>query len=131
MASRHGNKRERAAEALAVGLSLRKTADRCKVPLRTLARWHAKDEEFRARIRKLREALLDKAAGRLAAVGGRAVRVLAGLLSSRSEKTRLAAAVKALDLAAKAHELGEQARQLAELERWREEVEARQKGTVP
>jgi hypothetical protein len=125
MSSHSGNRREQAAEALAAGLSLRKAAAKCKVPLRTLARWHSEDDDFLARVSELRTALLDRAAGRLAATGGKAAGTLAGLLASRSEKIRLAAAVKILELGPKLRESGELARQLAELEAWRESQEKR------
>jgi hypothetical protein len=68
------------------------------------------------RISELRAALLDRAAGRLAATGGKAAATLAGLLASRSDRIKLAAAVKILELGPKLREAGELAKELAELE---------------
>jgi hypothetical protein len=115
--ARGAGRRERVAQALAGGLSLRQASAHCRVPFRTVARWHAEDAAFRARVSELRTALLSRAAGRLSAAGGKAARALAGLLGSEDERVRLAAAVKTLELAAKVGEAAELRERLEELER--------------
>jgi hypothetical protein len=117
MATRGGNRRERAAQALACGLSLRKAAAKCQVGFRTLARWHAEDPDFRARVSALRTALAERAAGQLAAAGARAARELARQLAGGDDRHRLAVAVKILELGPKLRDAAEIARRLEDLER--------------
>jgi hypothetical protein len=117
MAPQNGTKREKAAAALAAGLSNRQAARKLNIPVRTLARWRSEDPAFRVRVAELRTALLEGAAGALVARGRKAARALADLLASADEKVRLSASVKVLDMAARLSEVIELRGRLDELEK--------------
>jgi transposase-like protein len=100
----NGNKRERAALALASGLSVRRAARECSVGARTIHRWLEK-EPFRHRIQELRTEMFTCAVGRLSRVSGKAAGKLKGLLDSEDERIRLAAAKTILETGMKAREM--------------------------
>ena len=75
------------------------------------------DAAFAARLRDMRGLAVRTAAGRLAAAMTKAVDVMAALLDSATEATRLRAADRLLDHAVKTAEVLELDQRLAELER--------------
>jgi hypothetical protein len=103
-------------QALAGGLSVPRAAEAAGLSRRTAYR-RLKDPDFRRRVGELRTELFERAAGRLGGAGGRAAAVLAKLLGSADEKTRLAAARAILELGPRVRDAAEIARRLDELER--------------
>jgi hypothetical protein len=73
---------------LAGGKSTREAAAECGLSERTARRW-AGDVDFGVSVMKFRSAILAETVGKLASIGGRAVDVLAELLTDESAGVRL------------------------------------------
>jgi hypothetical protein len=108
--------REPAALALACGHTIKAAAAKAHVSERAIRYW-LDDESFRERVRQLRVALYSKAAGKLAALSGLAVKALGGLLKSKTESVRLRAAVEVLSLGPQLREFTELSERVAALAR--------------
>jgi Helix-turn-helix domain len=109
------HKRERAALELAKGRSARAVAGLVGVAPKTLYRWQA-EEAFGQRVTQLRAALYAEAVACLTGLAKRAARTLGGLLRSKSETVRLAAARAVLETGGRLRELTEIEERLGALE---------------
>lgn len=87
---------EAAIAAIASGCSQAEAARRAGVGERTIARWLARDE-FRQRVTKARERVLDGLVGQLADNAARAVTALGELLDDESPVIRLGASRAVID----------------------------------
>jgi hypothetical protein len=83
--------------ALAAGATVRKAAASAGIGERTAYR-HLENPEFRRRVQRARNGMIDRAVGRLARASTRAAGTLRSLLDSKDEKTKLAAARWVLQL---------------------------------
>ena len=111
------------ATALAEGKSVRAAGEVAGVSQRTAYRW-AEDVEVQTEARRIRQAMIDAAAGLLAKLATAATATLGKLLKAKSETVRLGAARSILELGLKHHEAGELAARIEELEALAQEVEA-------
>jgi Homeodomain-like domain len=107
--------REKAALLLAAGRTGVQAARLTGCSRRTLTNWRA-DPCFTARVRVLRDRLLNRTVGLLAGSSARAVRTLAKLLDDEKADIRLRAADKLLGHTLRAYEMQELTRRVEELE---------------
>jgi hypothetical protein len=113
----NGIRREKAALALARGLSVKLAAEEAGVGLRTLHRWLADDSAFQQRVDQLGNELFLQAARRLSDWTGEAARALSELLSSKQEKIRLQAIRTVFEVAADLRQIKQLSERVAALER--------------
>ena len=106
---------ERLALELARGQSHADAARSAGVSVRTCQR-RLPDPSFRRRVSRLRSALVEQAAGRLADAGSSAVDTLKELLTDRSASIRLSASRAILEHVCKLREAGELSERVEELE---------------
>jgi hypothetical protein len=102
--------------ALAAGLSVPKAADAAGLSERTAYR-RLQDPEFRGRVDRARQAVVDGVVGKLSALGDTSVEALDGLLRSTTENIKLGATRTALEYLFKSNEQLTLARQVDELRR--------------
>lgn len=114
-----------AALAVAAGRSDAETAALAGVCDRTIRRWRVRPA-FAAMVNRLREQLLADGMGKLAAAFGGAAEVLAGLLSSAVEQTRLQAAGKIIDAALRTQRQLVTDRQLEEIRAMAAEIQEKE-----
>jgi hypothetical protein len=108
----------RALEALLTSPSIAAAAKAVNVSERTVRRWLAEDEPFKAAVRQARADMLTHASARLAAACSAAAETLVELLDSKERgEVRVAAARSILASAAKAEELDSLASRIEELEK--------------
>lgn len=88
---------------LASGMSIRRAADKSGFSSATISRKLA-DNEFQARLNKLRSTILDRAVSRLIAISIQAVNTLHKLLTSDKDSIKLQAAKTVLENLLKANE---------------------------
>ena len=112
--------RDLAAVALAAGQTGAEAAAAASVVERTVRAWNS-EFAFRARVRELRDQMVQRAAASLADSMTEAATVLRELLKSEDEDVRHRAAVKVLDLGVKVGEVADLQARVAELERQRDE----------
>lgn len=101
--------------ALASGLTVEAAAERAGVSVRTAHRRRS-DPNFTNKVRQLRDALFEQAAGQMADAISEATATLRGLLTAESEPVRLRAAVEILDAALRLRENVELTGRLAVIE---------------
>ena len=104
------------AQRVAAGSSVRAAAAAIKCSERT-AYAVATTSEFKQQVSEIRTAAVQQAAAVLADSATRAAQVLAGLLNSDDEKTRLAAAVKILATVGPMAELAELRQRVEQVEK--------------
>jgi hypothetical protein len=114
---------EALALALAFGATVRDAAATAGIGERTAHR-RLEDDDFRKRVRELRSAMIDAAAGKLAGAMTAAADALQGLLTAQSEAVRLGAARALLEMGLKLRDAGDIAERLAKLEHLAEWVQA-------
>lgn len=107
---------DRLASEIASGKSIRDAAEAAGVSERTAHR-RVKEKKFAARVKALRGAMVDRAAGRLADSLAEATDVLRALLSSESETVQLRAADLLLSHSVKLAEVSDLEQRLEALER--------------
>ena len=113
--SRH-NQDEVIVEAIARGEGQTATATMAGCSVSTIRR-RLEDPQFRSRIDRFRQTMLDAASGRLGSILDRAVKTLEGLLSDETPPAvRLAAAKSAIELTIRTREIISIEVRLAELE---------------
>lgn len=111
------SRQQRAIAALLTTKSMSEAASSAGVGERTLYRWLAEDEAFRAGLARAESELLDTATRRLLALQGQAIETLEHLLSSaESESVRLRAAQVAIETSLKLRELRDIDQRLTALE---------------
>lgn len=108
----------RAIAALLLEPNIGKAAERAAVGDRTLRRWLADDDAFRAALRTAQDQAVDAAVSRLAGASGDAADVLAGIAGAEGEKSavRVSAARAVLDCALKLIELRDLSARVQKLE---------------
>jgi hypothetical protein len=105
------------AVALAAGKSVPEAAGEHDCGERTVRRWAAEVEDFRAHVQALRAELFSLAAGKLSALGGQAAQTLGELLGADGAGIRLQAARSILEHAVRIREATDIEDRLAALER--------------
>jgi hypothetical protein len=112
------NRKMPAALALAMGRSVNEAAEAAGVDPKTVYRWRSGNQKFKAKVRQLRQQVIDAALGRLLSSLTAACDTLTELLGpSHQENTRLRAAVALLDMASKYYAELDLTTRMAELER--------------
>ena len=91
--------RERAVLALLSERTTELAAAKAGVGVRTLMRWMAEDEPFRAQLASARQSAFDAGMARVTALAGKAIETLDALLSTENTSVRLGAARTVAELA--------------------------------
>jgi hypothetical protein len=113
-------RQERGLGAILAAPSVEAAAQASGIGVRTLRRWLAEDEGFRAAIRDARRRALEHASARLAATTAKAVSTLEALLDETADadaQTRCRAALGVLQTAVKAAEVDDLVERVEALER--------------
>jgi len=123
-------KQDTVALLIASGKTVRDAAAEAGAGERTVYTWLSDSQAFRDRVRELRHRMHDEAAGRLAAVAGRSIEVLAELLApDKPDGLKLAAAKVLLSATPRLVETHDLSEQLQELQRRLDQRDGRRPGS--
>lgn len=115
--AKHDARREEAILALLAEKSIHLAAERCGISERTLRRWLAEDEEFKAEYDAARRAIYKTGISRIQALTGKGVEALEELLDAKKfPAVRLGAARTIVELGIHQHDTETIMRKLDEIE---------------